>query len=128
MQMYKLVFSVVILSVGFIGFTVFGNQSDSNSRFGAGGSKFVSVSEDKRYEKKWRLPSVSEVSFYVASWMGGFGGQKEKNPKVLHDQIAGQVKQGLEIADQFGVPTGPTAFDGYFDSQPKPGARWEKVD
>ncbi|MEO9898905.1 MAG: hypothetical protein ABJD13_14225 [Paracoccaceae bacterium] len=128
MKMYKLVFSIVVLSFGFIGFTVYNNSSDSDSRFGPGSSKFVSVGSDKRYEDNWRVPSVTEISFFVASVMGGFKGQGEQNPKVLHDQMAKQVKESLALADEFGVQTGPTLFDGYLKSQSDSGARWEKVD
>ncbi|MEP3636396.1 MAG: hypothetical protein ABJN14_03950 [Paracoccaceae bacterium] len=126
--MYKLVFFIVFASFGFIGYTVVDGSSDTASRFGPGGSKFVSVGSDTRHESKWRVPSVSEISIYVASLMGGFKDQGEQNPKIVHDRLATQVKESLTLAEEFGIPNGQTLFDSHLNDQSTSGARWEKVD
>ena len=128
MKMYRLVFLIVILSFGFIGAAVTNSSSDTKSRFGPGSSKFVSVGADTRYENKWRLPSATEVSFFVAALMGGFKKQGEQNTKVIHDHLANQVKESMVPAEEYGIQIGPTLFDDFLDSQKKPGPRWEKVD
>ena len=60
--------------------------------------------------------------------MGGFKDQGEQNPKIVHDQLATQVKESLTLAEEFGIPTGQTLFDSHLNDQSKSGARWEKVD
>lgn len=98
------------------------------SRFGPGGSKFISPHEPAR--EVWRMPTWTEAIVYIQYYAGGFDDipdARQKGPAAIHQEMVDAVQQSLELADQMGVPTGPTLFDPHLEQQNATSSRLPQI-
>ena len=121
----KLIGMVVGLSV-MVGIVAVSAAQNSKSRpivkrSLPGGVKVVSVNKQEE-SRGWSVPTISEIAVYASYYLGGgkMPGQEGKSPGQIHADMAKQVETGLKMAEDFGVATGPTAFDPHIDRTPKP--------
>lgn len=113
-RMIRLFFALLFLAgIGALGFVVAAHAPlDKTTRYGPGGSKFVSSAPPER--EIWRMPTLSEALVYYDYFLGAPGSGtnlQAKGPGEVHADLVNAVQQSLEMAEQMGVHPGPTLFD-----------------